>query len=223
MVKGTTNKYTYKVTWKSVVPFKVWFTFSANWKEGIEITDKEKKVILAAGVQECENSSFLWVPCAEDLEDTNKGWRVEFKGIKVRKRVNYGESSSSGKPLTFASREVTGKIVYSGEFYTDYYDVMDDFDVNTVQDRVREAAEQASEYIYGWLDEDNTGLRIDKENGFKDLPGLDKIDNEGGWIAITGGTEYAHSGWGSWFAFPAENGELKAFVTREIKKVTVKG
>ena len=47
-MKENTNKYTYKVTWKSVVPFKVWFTFSANWKEGIEITDKEKKAILAA-------------------------------------------------------------------------------------------------------------------------------------------------------------------------------
>ena len=222
-MKENTNKYTYKVTWKSVVPFKVWFTFSANWKEGIEITDKEKKAILAAGVQECENLSFLWMPSAEDLEDSAEGWRVEFKGLKVRKRVSYGESSSSGKPLTFASREVTGKIVYSGEFYTDSYDVMDSYDINEVQDRVREAAEQASKCAYRWLDEDNTGLRIDEENGFEDFPGLDKIDNEGGWIAVTGGTEYAHSGWGSWFAFPAEIGELKAFVTREAKKVTVKG
>lgn len=209
-----TNKYTYKVTWKSTVPFKVWLTFGTDWKEGVSLSNKEKKEILKAGVQECENWSFLWVPCAEDLEDVGEGWRVEFKGLKVKKRPEYNDE------LTFASREVTGKIVYSGEYYLTEYNRRDD--KQEIQKRVMEAAENASRCAYNWLGEQHTGFRLEKENGFEDFPGIDKLDEkEGGWVAITGGTNYGNCGWGEWFNFPAENGNLKAIVTREVRKEVV--
>ena len=188
----------HKIVWESKVPAKVWFTFSADWKDQ-NLTDKEKKNILAAGVNDCEAFSFLYVEkeCLEDKEESD-GYEIGFSNVKVGKRISYNSD------LTEGYKQATFTINYSGYVITDL-DIKEDKD--EIWDRIREGMENASQRAYIHLGEQTSGFRIDAESFGADYPNIDKFEN--GYCAITGATGYAHSGWGDWFNYPAENGKQR--------------
>lgn len=189
-------KQLHKIIWKSRVPAKVWFTFSANWKDE-SLSNKEKKSILAAGVNDCEAFSFLYVEkeCLEDKEEST-GYEIGFSNVKVGKRISYNTE------LTEGYKQAAFTIQYSGYVVTDL-DLKEDKE--EIWQLIREGMENASHRAYTHLGEQTSGFRIDVESFGADYPNIDKFEN--GYCAITGATGYAYSGWGEWFNFPAENGK----------------
>lgn len=176
------------ISWKSVVPATVYFICEVEkWKETPELTSKVKREVLESAVERTESDSFLYAE--HDLD--NHG-TVEFD-VKSMSPVTFEDNDK------FAYKEVVMDIIYEGQI--EY-----DFDASLYPDKLKgmldREMEDVGRGIWIWF-HDQYGFRPED-----DYPEYYAPYIEDSYCTVTNGTDYAPSGWGEWFKYPPNMGEI---------------
>ena len=176
------------LVWKSVVPATVYFTCAdAEWKAEANLTDEIKQKLLSEAVEWVEEDSFLYI-----APETENGTSVEFN-VKNIYSIEFENDN------TFASKEVIMDIVYKGRIDLNF-DMADD--PEQVKEALKAQMEDLGDAVWPWFHD---------QNGFnpaKDDPETFAPYMKSAYCAVTNGTSYSKGGWGEWFSYAPDQGDI---------------
>lgn len=176
------------LTWQSVVPATVYFAcLDVEWKQSADLTEELKQDLMTQAVEWVEDDSFLYAEFS--LEN---GESVEFK-VKSISPVEFENDNKS------AFKEVVMDIVYKGRIDFDF-DMADA--PGEVEEALKSQMDDLERAVWPFF-HDQYGF-----NPANDEPETYSPYMKSAYCTVTNGTSYSNGGWGEWFKYSPDQGEV---------------